>query len=513
MSKYKYNLEQYFNILFRDVLKTNEYITLFLIHKDTNIKTQRHYKSIQDTIKDIDKLKHYYNIFVSLATTDGQGRATENLKNRSILGFDFDKKDYEKGFNYKDVLNRFSKLGIYYHMLVDSGHGYHAYVLADNTNNIDKLISVNKAIATRLGADIQAVKPTQVLRVPGTYNYKDKPKRVNIIWLQADKNKLIPYGLDRQYNKFCTATDTNIKYIKDNNIPYCIKQMLEGVEKGHRNFALGRLTKWLQSKNYSKNKAFEIIKEWNNKCNPLEDIEVLKNNFNEYWNKDYKLLGCISQNSDIQAILSCYCNKYKCNKNNKYEVIHVGECVEIEYKIADKIRYRGDKVMLDGNHIAIIGILKIHKAGLNTNQLKMELTSTITKKCRMSKPTLIKVLKELEQMDIIECIQNKNKTIPNLYKLKDVKCLENEKFNISYHAVQRYIDKAIGQSALRIYSYMLYKLSKGDNVVQEDLAKDLGVTQQAVSKSITELEQARYLIIETDYSINPLGANRYRWLV
>lgn len=513
MCKYKYNLEQYFNILFRNGIKEGEYITLFLISKDTNIKTQKHYKSIQDTIKDIDKLKHYNNIFVSLSTTDGKGRATGNLKNRSVLAFDFDKKDYAEGFNHKDVLNRFRKLGIYYHMLIDSGHGYHAYVLCDNTTDINKVVSVNKAIATRLGADIQAVKNTQVLRVPGTYNYKDKPKRVNIIWLQSDKNKLIRYGLDRQYNKFCTFTDTNIKYIKNNNMPYCIKQMLEGVEKGHRNFVLGRLTKWLQSNNYSKSKAFEIIKEWNNKCSPIEDIAVLKNNFNDYWNKDYKLLGCISQNADIQAILSCYCDKYNCNKNDKYEIIIAGECVEIEYKIANKIKYRGDKVMIDGNHIAIISILKIHKGGLNTNELKQELISTITKKPRMSKPTLIKVLKELEQMDIVECIKNKNKTIPSLYKLKDVKALENEKFNISYHAVQRYIDRAIGQNALRIYIYMLYKLSKGDNVVQEDLGKDLGITQQAISRGITELEKARYLVIETDYSINPLGVNRYKWLI
>lgn len=38
----------------------------------------------------------------------------------------------------------------------------------------------------------------------------------------------------------------------------------------------------------------------------------------------------------------------------------------------------------------------------------------------------------------------------------------------------------------------IYRLSKGDNVVQEEMRRDLNITQKAISKSIKELEQARF---------------------
>ena len=120
---------------------------------------------------------------------------------------------------------------------------------------------------------------------------------------------------------------------------------------------------------------------------------------------------------------------------------------------------------------------------------------------------------KLQEMKVISCTEHNNKTIPNLYKIIDIKCLENEKVTISYHATQRYIDGAIGQSAFRIYCYMIYRLSRGINVVMERLGEELELTKQAISKSIQELEQGRFLVIEVDYSINPLGANKYRWLV
>ena len=60
---------------------------------------------------------------------------------------------------------------------------------------------------------------------------------------------------------------------------------------------------------------------------------------------------------------------------------------------------------------------------------------------------------------------------------------------------------------------MLYNITRGANVVQEQMATDLGVTQQAISLAIEELEKARFLNIIVDYSINPLGANVYEWLV
>lgn len=512
---YKFDRQDYFNMIFRYDLSSREHYYIEYFNKETGKPFERHYKTLQAMNEDIDKYKHYNNVFVSLATTDGAGRTKENLISRGVLAFDFDKKTLGQDLNYKDILKRFQKLGLYYHMMVNSGRGFHVYLMVEPTKDIDRLVAINKAIAQRLGADMGGTSPTQILRVPDTYNFKEGKQRLcNVIWLQADPKKRIEHSIDKLYKKYISSIgDSNIRYVPTNKMEPCIEKMLKGVPDGHRNFALGRLTKWLQRNNYSRTSAFEVIREWNSKCSPPEDIGKIEADFNTYWDSDYKLLGCRTEDKEVQGILSQYCNQYECNKADKYEVIHLLKTVDIEYKIADKIRYGGDRAMLNGNHITIISILKVHDAGLNTRQLQDELTSTITKKCIMSKPTLFKVLKELKELNIIECIESKQKNISNFYKLKDIKALENEKFVLSYQAVQRYLDGAIGQSALRLYCYMLYRLSKGENVVQEEIARDLNIDQKTVSKHINELERARYLIINTDYSINNLGANVYQWVV
>lgn len=511
---FKFNRIDYFKMVFRHDLIKHEGYTLAASNKETGKMFNVHCKTLEEMDKQVDILRNYNNVFVSLATTNGQDRAKENLISRGVLAFDFDKKDLGQDLNYKDIMKRFQKIGLYYHMMIDSGRGFHVYLMTEPTKDIDKLVAINKAIAQRVGADMGATIPTQIMRVPYSYNFKDGKQRLcNIIYLQLDSRKRIEHSIDKLYRKYISSIgDSNIRYVPKNNMTPCIENMMKGVHDGHRNFVLGRLTKWLQRANYSKVSAFEVIREWNNKCSPPEDIGKVETDFANYWNGDYKLLGCKSKDKEIQGILSNYCDSYNCDKGDKFEVIHLLKTVNIEYKVADKIRYGGDRAMLNGNHIAIIAILKVNDAGLNTKQLQEELKSTITKKSAMSKPTLYKVLNELEELNIIDCTESKWKNESNFYKLKDVKALENEKFVLSYQAVQRYLDGAIGQAALRLYSYMLYRLSAGYNVVQEEIARELNITQQAVAKQIKELEEARYLIVHTDYSVNRLGANIYEWI-
>lgn len=511
--KYNFNKIDYFNMIFREQLGRDEYYNVTYINKENDTIFIRDYKTIDDMSNNIDTLKNYNNVFVSLATTNGKSRTRENLVRRGVLAFDFDKKDYDEGFNHKDILNRFSKIGLYYHMMINSGRGYHVYLLTEPTSNIDRLVQINKAIAQKVGADMGAVASTQILRVPDTYNFKDnKSRRCNVIWLQADHKKRIEHNLDKLFNKFCYRVDnTNIRYISKNNMQPCIENLLEGVEEGHRNFALGRLTKYLQRANYGIDKALEVIKEWNNRCVPPSSINKLEVDFNNYWNSDYKLLGCKSENVEMQSILSGYCNKTECKKSDKYEVIHLEKAINIEYKIADKIKDDRRGKGMNGNHIAIISILKLFESGLSRKQIEEELTHRKTKRQAISKNTLTKILKEL--VDDYKVIDTWKVGRDNFYKIKDIKALENQKFVFGYGAIRGFLGGEISSAELRIYCYMRYRLSKGDNVVQEEIARDLNITQQAISKHMKSLEDARYLITHTDYSINPLGANIYEWIV
>lgn len=505
--------KDFFEFLFADKPK-EEFITIFATRKDdAEVTSVKHYKTITGAIEYANKIKNHWNVYVNLATTDGAGRATENQKSRNVIAFDFDLKQMGENFNYKDVMMLFKKHGLYYHILVASGGGFHVYLKTDRTTDINKLVEVNKAMALKLGADEQATLTTQVLRVPTTYNHKYSNRKHVKSLFHAEK--ILNYNIDKLYQQYVYNTrvdETNLKYIPTKNMPYCIEQILKGVDEGDRDFCLYRLTSYFKRANYSKAQTTAIIKEWNNKCNPPMAESKVEYHVDHCWEHDYKMFGCKTSNATAQATISKYCDKSQCNKIDKYEVVHHNlKTVDIEYKTLEKIKYRGDKKMLNGNHLAVVSVLKVHDTGLNSRQIEQELTSTITKKCSMSKPTRLKVLSELEELGVVEVIKGTG-TTPNLYRLKDIKCLENEKVTVSYHATQRFIDGAINQSAYRIYCYMLYRLNQRENVVQEEIARDLNLSQDAISKYINELKQARFLNIHVDYSINPLGANVYEWI-
>lgn len=507
---------QYMQFLFSDK-GADEYITVFGICKDdSNKSTTKHFKGITTATNYINKIKSHYNVYISLATTDGEGRATENLISRNVIALDFDLKDLGSGFNYKDLIHIFKENGLYYHMLINSGNGFHVYLKTDRTQDINKLVAINQSICKRTGADPNAVKATQVLRVPSTYNYKDSTKKQVRCIFHA--NDIKNYNLDKLYQKYVFNTsieETNLKYVATKNMPPCISSILQGVSEGERDFCLGRLTKYLQMQNNSYNQALAIVKEWNNKNDPAMINSKLEYHFNKYWEGNYLLMGCKSDNVEIQAIINKYCDQFECSKSDKFEAIYTNasELVSFTYKELDAMKFKkGRSIMLNGNHVVLITILRQFEQGLNYKQLEDELTSTITWKCCMSKPTILKVLDELKTLGIIDKIEGNRKTIPTIYKIKDINLVEKEHLSINQHAIRRYIDGAVGQSALRVYVYMKYRLQKGENVVQEDLAHDLGLTQPRLNQAMQELERARYVKSILDFSVCKRGACRYEFM-
>lgn len=501
--------KDFFNLIFADKPQ-NQYITIVAKSKDEVI-TQKHFKSIRRALDYANKVKYYQDVYFSLGVTDGEGRATENIVSRNIIAFDFDKKDLGAEFNYKDINQLGQKNGIYFHALIDSGNGFHAYVLVERAEELQKLLDTNKVLAEKLGADSQAVSPTQILRIPFTFNHKnEKKKPVNTVYI-ADK--IIENNLDKLHQRLVYNTNldsTNLKYLATGKLPPCIEGLLAGVEEGERDFFLGRLTTYLKKTNYGKSKAQSLVQEWNERNNPPLNKGTLEYHFDYYWDKDYKLSGCSCDDDGIQELINRYCDKYSCNKKDQYERVYTTKLVEVEYeyKLLEKIKPKGSGKVLSGNHLAVIGILK-NKGELDSNTLQKKLVSIITGKACMSKPTYLKVMSELEEMGLIEVKKGKG-TIPNKYKIKNIKHLESEKLVISYHATQRFVDGAIGSSAFRIYCYLVYRHKRMGNVVQTNIADDLGITQTVVSKAITELERADFLSITKDYSVNPLGANMYR---
>ena len=80
-----------------------EYISITKLN-DTSTKEEQ-FDNINEAIEyALKNDKYYYNTYFSLATTDGTGRTKGNIKRRTCLAFDFDKKDFEEEFNHIDIM-------------------------------------------------------------------------------------------------------------------------------------------------------------------------------------------------------------------------------------------------------------------------------------------------------------------------------------------------------------------------------------------------------------------------
>ena len=443
------------------------------------------------------------NTYFELATTNGNTGQEKDLMYRYCLGFDFDKKDFDN-LTYKDILAKFNNIKLWYHCMIDSGHGFHVYVVIDKTNDLDKVNEVQRAIATRLGADLNAVKKTQLLRVPYTFNVKDeKPKQVNIIKL-FDKDSIKPYSIDKLHKRFCyskssngTATDNkSIEFaINSTNIPPCVTKILEnGSIKGNRNADLQRIVVTFRNRNKSISEIKCICKDWNSKNKEkLSDSELeyqteyIYNNLN---NCNYNCAECEHKQKCFDKVLSDF--DYSENEN----LIILSENHTKSLKASKR---KGVKVM-ESNDLLVYCILKNHSDGLYRDEIIKDMT--YKKKCRFSKDTLTKALSNLEDNGFIkvELIGKKK-----LYKINTTRSKVELTYNVSYGATYECIKGAISTEELRLYNYMRYihnytqrnnpNALKGNllQVNQVDLAKDLGVTQSRVSQMINNLLEEKIL--------------------
>lgn len=525
-----YERKKFFMLLFAEAigkgcnLLDDQYITLFQkIHKkdsqDDFLNVQS-FKNIDDLIEYVDKHRYNAETYFNLATTDGNGRATENLKYRYFLAWDFDKKD-NPDLNSKEIMFRFKNLNLWYHAIVDSGNGYHVYLMIKKTDDLKKVDEVTKAIGAKLGADPKAMLPTQVLRVPITFNCKnDKAKQVNIIYM-FDKNTVNPYDVHKLYDKYCkTKTDIEtgkpditIKYVLNKSVfPPCIASMVKGVTDGDRNFALKRIISFLKLYRYSRSESWNVVKEWNYRNSPPMSDNELEYQFNYIWEKDYNCFGCITNDAQIQAQIIQYCDKESCKSKSKDEILFVeGETIQMEYKICKKLepQKKANVLQLKGNHLLLLSVLKNNPEGRYTNEIIERLT--YKGKCCISITTLNKILNELADNGYIDKTQgNKRKSEKDFYKMNNIKCDEINKFNMSYFTVLGVIKENISAEDFKVYCYLRYRLSKGLNVIQDKLADELGVTQQAISIHIQNLLREKYLELkDIDYS-GVFNANIYK---
>lgn len=487
--------KQFFKVVYGDLvgdgnnLKENNYIRIFQA-KDDFSKIE-FFNNVDDLVQYTSNKVYDINTYFTLATTNGKGGQEKDLQYRAVLGFDFDKKDLGEDFSYKDILERFKSIGLWYHCLVDSGHGYHAYICINKTTDLQKVAEVQKALCKLLGADLNAIKSTQVLRVPYTFNVKDKPKRVNIIKM-FDRDTIKRYDINKLYNRFCCSSfkDTGDRLsqynIKSSNIPLCVKEALKnGSEDGFKNVDLYNTVIYLKHKNENINYIKKVAYEWNNK----NKTQVNKNRLD--YQIEYIFNNCNGYRCD-----NCKYNKAECKSYtvSDFNLEQYGENIlDVYSKIGKQCRNSNRKgvICMSGNELFIYNVLLNNKdLQLNIDEIMELITDRKTGKQALTEKYVRKALKELADKDKEYIIINKGnprKGIKDTYTINPKKTDNNNTFRLTYFINLAVIWGRITTTELRCYTHMRYLhhkqvldgKAKGNifTITIEELAKDMGYSK------------------------------------
>ena len=487
-------------------LQDDEYITTF--QYNGNFKKTDHYKNIDDLVTfGIRKNNLYCNTYFNLATTDGQARATENVKRAYCIALDFDAKDLKENCNIEYIQAKFKENRLWYNAIVSSGNGFHYYIFIDPTEDIDLVVEVTNKLALLLGADTKATLPTQILRLPYTYNVKEESnkKLVKLVYLDSQsKRKDIKQLAKKFLLKESIYKSKSIEYtIKNTNIPNCIASILEnGSVEGSRNIDLQKMVISLRLRNKSLETVLNLAKEWNNKnSKKLNQNELEYQTKYIYENVKYIDLGC----KECQNKGNCWNGTVsQFDFSNDFKVLQM---VETTTRYLKKNNRKGIKQM-NGNQLLVYSILKCHSDGLYKDEIIKEITYKDKKLKKVtvaiSEKTLRKTLKELEENKFItvETVGKKK-----LYRVKETRNKVDLTYNISFGATFECIKNNITIEELRLYNYMRYlhnkeqrenpKALKGNilQVNQTDLAKDIGVTQGRISQMIENLLDEKLISI------------------
>lgn len=499
----QYELKKFFKAIFEGI-EENEFIRILQINEKNDYVKESYFNNIDELISfTTNKHRKFNNTYFNLCTTNSLGGQEEDLISRYCLGFDFDKKDYEEGFNHHNIIEKFKELGLWYHSLVDSGNGYHCYMMIEPTTNLNIVDEVQKAIATKLNSDMNATLKTQILRVPYTFNIKDmdKLKEVKII-SQFDRNTIKRYNINQLHKRFCQSefkdNDNNKKVVisLSSAYPQCVEKALtQGSRVGRRNRDLFNIVIALKHRGNNVNQAKYTIQQWN-KLNEKElDNDFLNKEVERIYN-NYQ--GYICNNCDEEVKDNC-----KSYTISDFDLEQYGQpIINIQNKVAKQCKNSKRKgvVTMSGNELFIYNVLVNNKdfEELNIDMIIERITDRKTKKCALSKPTILKSLKGLEEKEYITITKgNARKGIKDIYSLNSKKVTQDNSFKMSYFINILVIKGHITTNELKVYTHMRYlhledvKLNKtkGNIFVRSrfELAKSLGMDENNVAKAINNL--------------------------
>ena len=476
-------------------LKNNEQIVICF--KSEKGMTQKSFNNIDDIILYLrgNKQLQYCETYFNLHTSINGNRKTEDLQTCIAIGLDYDKKDFPEELDIIDyVQGQFKKFHLFYNIVVDTSHGYHFYILLEPTTNIELVTEVTKQIAELTGAHTKACKPTQLLRIPYTYNNKklsegkrELVKLVNIDSKYQRKNinsianRIFKYTNNNKKKSNKTFKGTSCKRIEE----------LTSIPCNHRHDNLLWLYgKLLQLGNTEGQIGIKL--QQFQELNKLEDYE-------------YQVKYLKENGKPISSCNGCkYFKECKQYIESDFEHRQNGRVIHTNEKILSKCKKRGVYKM-NGYELIVYGILKANNEPLYKNEIVEEMTFKNKKKevinVSMSDRTLKSTLKSLEEKNIIISKKDGKRKLYSPNAELDRKTYD--KVNIPYGLVYDVAKQNLTVEELHFYCFLCYlqneQVRNGQargnyfKLTQEEIAKKYGVTRERICQLMEELDRKKYI--------------------
>lgn len=473
-------------------------------------------KSTQKFFENVDDLMDYEppadkHIYFGVMTRSRKRGRIEDTKKTNALWFDFD--DVASYAEIEYILNMRNLPEP--SMIVNSGHGYHLYYLLDKPAGAEIKAVLDEFVKVT-GADSNSSDLARIMRLPDTMNVKEDPVKCEL--MTTSKNiynlneiadllgvevKEPPKKGQIRPEKVAEVLGIDYEGIQSLVDKPCVKSILDGVQRGERNWLLGRLTRYLKDDlAISKMRAKKVVRVWNLKCDPPQNENEVLSSFNSYWNNDnLNLQGCKILDSkgdlilDKQQILNKYCSKGKCSLSQSFEFRQLeGESVvKVNNRLLNKIKE------VNAYSLIIYGILNVHEEGLTTKSAASIMG--------IDKRTFKKHTNHLIKLGFADVRKGiRQRGTSDLYYLRQQGTFSLGRTSISYAAI-RLLNAELRQGYIRpaeIKVYMLLRYFEYQSKTGEvypattTLAEKLGTGRSRISKTIKRLEERDFIKIDRE---------------
>ncbi|MCC3387091.1 hypothetical protein D4758_24745 [Enterocloster citroniae] len=550
-------------MLYPERLQENEYIRILALrrNKDGEVGKEKGdrvvacLKNFEQYKGFILKYRYTHDVYNQIATNrEDKDGTIGSQRMRRVLYLDFDQKDYPYMKDARDftkmIRDKIPKLFI--HAYISSGHGFHYYISVKSNCDIKNITEINKSLANILGADLKAVKPTQISRPPCTFNHKIEGGTYDYDRKNIDKWSYVKvinnsYGVGKQFKQYdlpyisklihyYNQEQENIKILERTNWKYetlneypcylCVRKMLnEGADKGQRNFWHGRIVKMLRMEGYQPSRIYSVCQEYNLKCIPPKSPKVIEEDTANYLKEDYHLLGCYESfkiDDPHRKFVESQCDKVYCGTYHNGAKISIieGKTAKINKKILTRKNFRETK----GHEFLILTILEVYKnsygrRGFRIKNLQELLYSSIQKKSCIGEKRLIELIDGMMEKGYIEVKPDKSK--PDDFRENRLKLSrrlnEFQQGHIEFYfsIANALIDGKISQIDYIVYIALVNNLQSGKKVTYEALAETIGLdklTPNEIGKHIRKLSKERCLIIQKQYTDKGYEWNKYKFI-